>query len=220
MSDWTVTVTLPDDGSLTPADMIALAEDLDKFDAYVSRPRDGRIDVRLYVEHDDPMEATAIAYGAVVDRFDRQPIGVETLTEDEFARRAELPTLPELMSAAEIADELGVSRQRVHKLRETAAFPAPLAELRGGAVWDALAVRKFARDWDRKPGRPRTPDIVIQHAGRAVVIEAKTHPLDKPIRKVAAAKHPIDNPVVRKTAAKHRHRPSTIAAAGDRSRLR
>jgi hypothetical protein len=26
--------------------------------------------------------------------------------------------------------------QRVHQLRQNAAFPAPLAELRGGAVWD------------------------------------------------------------------------------------
>jgi hypothetical protein len=62
--------------------------------------------------------------------------------------------MPELMSAAEIAVELGVARQRVHQLRSTAAFPAPLAELRGGAVWDAAAVRKFAREWERKPGRP------------------------------------------------------------------
>lgn len=63
--------------------------------------------------------------------------------------------MPELMSAAEIADELGVSRQRVHQLRELAAFPAPLADLRGGVVWDAAAIRKFAQEWERKPGRPR-----------------------------------------------------------------
>lgn len=49
---------------------------------------------------------------------------------------------------------LGIARQRVHQLRSTAAFPAPLAELRGGAVWDAATVRKFARGWERKPGRP------------------------------------------------------------------
>jgi hypothetical protein len=39
-------------------------------------------------------------------------------------------------------------------LRQNVAFPAPLAELRGGAVWDAAAIRKFAEGWDRKPGRP------------------------------------------------------------------
>jgi hypothetical protein len=80
---------------------------------------------------------------------------MEVVRESEWRRRAEAPTMPELMSAAEIADELGVRRQRVHQLRSLAAFPAPLAELRGGAVWDAAAVRKFAQDWERKPGRPR-----------------------------------------------------------------
>jgi hypothetical protein len=58
------------------------------------------------------------------------------------------------MSAAEIAQELGISRQRVHQLRRTAMFPAPLADLRGVAVWDAVAVQKFSGDWKRQPGRP------------------------------------------------------------------
>ena len=82
------------------------------------------------------------------------PVGVEIVTEPEHRRRAEAYTMPELMSAAEIADELGISRQRVHQLRSTAGFPEPLADLRGGAVWDANAVRKFAQTWERKPGRP------------------------------------------------------------------
>ncbi|HEX7322677.1 MAG TPA: hypothetical protein VF299_07040 [Mycobacterium sp.] len=62
---------------------------------------------------------------------------------------------PELMSTAEIAAELQVTRQRVYQLRDLAAFPEPLADLRAGAVWDAAAVRKFAREWERRPGRPR-----------------------------------------------------------------
>jgi hypothetical protein len=84
------------------------------------------------------------------------PSAVEIVTEQELYRRAAEPTLPELMSAAEIADELGVSRQRVHQLRSTEGFPVPLADLRGGAVWDAAAISKFAQTWERKPGRPRT----------------------------------------------------------------
>jgi hypothetical protein len=84
-----------------------------------------------------------------------RPVGAEIFTEAELYRRADEPTMPELVSAAEIADELGVSRQRVHKLRSMKAFPMPLAELRGGAVWDAAAVRKFAENWKRVPGRPR-----------------------------------------------------------------
>ena len=85
---------------------------------------------------------------AMCSASDCTPIGRDA------AARSNAPTMPELMSAAEIADELGVSRQRVHKLREMATFPLPLAELRGGAVWDAVAVRTFAENWKRKPGRP------------------------------------------------------------------
>jgi hypothetical protein len=62
--------------------------------------------------------------------------------------------MPELMSAAEISEELGISRQRVHQLRATSGFPAPMVDLRGGAVWDAAAVRKFNQEWARRPGRP------------------------------------------------------------------
>lgn len=82
------------------------------------------------------------------------PVSAEILTEDEYVRRAEEPTLPHLMSAPEVADLLDVTRQRVHQLRSLAAFPAPLVELRTGPIWDAAAVEKFAREWTRKPGRP------------------------------------------------------------------
>lgn len=113
------------------------------------------MDLHLYVSGgDDLLKAAMIAYDAVAERTGRTPVEIGAMTEVEYSRRAEAPTLPELMSAAEIADELGVSRQRVHQLRDTAAFPAPLADLRGGAVWDATAVRKFGQEWTRKPGRP------------------------------------------------------------------
>ncbi len=58
---------------------------------------------------------------------------------------------PELMSAAEIADELGF-RVRGHQLRSTAGFPA-CWQICGRRVWDAAAVRRFAETWERKPGR-------------------------------------------------------------------
>lgn len=61
----------------------------------------------------------------------------------------------DLMGPAEISDLLGVSRQRVHQLQSTAAFPKPLAHLRCGAIWDAADIEQFARDWPRTPGRPR-----------------------------------------------------------------
>lgn len=55
-----------------------------------------------------------------------------------------------LMSAAEIATLLGISRQRVDQIAKAdASFPAPVAILSGIRVWETEAVKK----WARKTGR-------------------------------------------------------------------
>jgi hypothetical protein len=155
MSDWVMTFSYE---GLNPivAEMDGWTAQLEAFDGSVARiPSRGVVDVTVYVSGDflmvDAVAKMAIEVGHVVMA---EPTGMEIVREVEWRRRAEAPTIPELMSAAEIADALGVSRQRVHKLRQLATFPLPLAELRGGAVWDAVAVRKFAENWKRKPGRP------------------------------------------------------------------
>ncbi|MDP9225470.1 MAG: hypothetical protein M3P18_16835 [Actinomycetota bacterium] len=56
---------------------------------------------------------------------------------------------------SEVADLLGVSRQRVAQLRTKRGFPAPIAELRSGPVWDVSSLGLFLAEWDRRPGRPR-----------------------------------------------------------------
>jgi hypothetical protein len=157
MSDWVVNLTLDDDTAGTPEALREWTARLKDFDASAARvPQRGQVTLHLYLTAGDPLKATNVAYDAVVERLARTPVGIETITEAEYDRRADEPTMPELMSAAEIADELGVRRQRVHQLRENPAFPAPLAELRGGAVWDAAAVRKFSEEWERRAGRPRS----------------------------------------------------------------
>lgn len=90
-----------------------------------------------------------------------EPIGMEVLTVDELERRAAEPTMPPLVGASEVAELLGVSRQRVHQLRSHPEFPAPLVEVAMGPLWDERAVEKFARDWERKPGRPAGPTVRI-----------------------------------------------------------
>lgn len=82
-------------------------------------------------------------------------LAVEAQTEAEHERKADAPTLPELVGASEVAGMLGVSRQRVYRLREHSSFPAPLVEVAMGPLWDARAVQAFAAEWDRRPGRPR-----------------------------------------------------------------
>jgi hypothetical protein len=131
---------------------------LEGFDATVARIPGRGIDLTLFAPGDlsmfDAINKIVSEVAHVVQM--PEPVGLEVLTELEWERLANAPSMPELMSAAEIADELQVSRQRVHQLRKTPGFPSPLADLRGGAVWDAAAVRKFDREWKRVPGRPRT----------------------------------------------------------------
>lgn len=154
--DWVITATFNADPAMEQMD--EWESRLEALDGSVGRrPAQGVVDVTVYAPGGSTLfEAITKTLGEVVEVVRSEPVALEVVTEHERARAAEAPTMPELMSAAEIADELGVRRQRVHQLRrDKPAFPAPLAELRGGAVWDAAAVRKFAESWTRKPGRPR-----------------------------------------------------------------
>ncbi len=53
----------------------------------------------------------------------------QTLVETMLADR------PRLLGAAEIAERMGLSRQRVQQLAERDDFPEPYQELRMGRVW-------------------------------------------------------------------------------------
>lgn len=150
--NWVVTIALDLDPDMVAMD--AWEQQLSDVDAMVTRVPGRGVEITLHADNVGVDGAVSFARNRVTAVVDTDPVGIEVVTEDEHLRRAERPTVPELMSAAEIADALGVSRQRVHQLRAAAAFPAPLADLRGGAVWDARAIRKFACEWERKPGRP------------------------------------------------------------------
>ncbi|MGW5439801.1 helix-turn-helix transcriptional regulator [Nocardia asteroides] len=132
----------------------AWEDELIAHDGVVSQNERG-IEVSVYVEAVDPVSATAQAHTVISTVVKLPATAIEVVTEAEHARRADAPTLPELVSAPEVGELLGVSRQRVHQLRSTATFPKPLFELRTGPVWDAVPIRKFAEEWQRKPGRPR-----------------------------------------------------------------
>jgi predicted DNA-binding transcriptional regulator AlpA len=64
------------------------------------------------------------------------------------------PSIPAI-SASEIAELLGISRQRVYQLlEEREDFPRPVAETPRGAMWDRRDVEQWARK-PRRRGRPR-----------------------------------------------------------------
>ncbi|MFI6762161.1 hypothetical protein BDK92_6045 [Micromonospora pisi] len=50
----------------------------------------------------------------------------------------------QVMALAEVADLLGVSRQRAAILVDRADFPAPIANLTVGRIWSAADVQAYA----------------------------------------------------------------------------
>ncbi len=65
-----------------------------------------------------------------------------------------------LVGAAEIAELLGVSRQRVAQLGERYDdFPAPVATITAGRIWARADVEAWmAAHPERRTGRPRTTE--------------------------------------------------------------
>ena len=157
--DWAVTFTYdatPDETALSSVED-ALADIVDV--SVAAAPRDGHVTITLYLPGEDPGDAVdlgkrMLTSHGVLDLIGGPLVAVEAMTEAEQEHRADAPTLPELVGASEVGQMLGVSRQRVHQLREHSAFPAPLVEVAMGPLWDARAIEAFARTWSRRPGRP------------------------------------------------------------------
>lgn len=93
-------------------------------------------------------------------------VRVEAVRQDLLAEQLEHPSLPDLVSAPEAADILGVKPQRIHQLViEHRDFPEPAYELRAGKLWLRAAVEAFA-ERKRGPGRPRKAAVAAVLAGR------------------------------------------------------
>jgi predicted DNA-binding transcriptional regulator AlpA len=101
------------------------------------------------------------------------PVDYYPLTIDNHGRHG-VPMTPNLLGVAEIAAMLGLTRQRVNQLIQSADFPAPEAELSAGRIWTREAIEAWVAS---------RPDRVQQHGviafgnfttgSRAVVIRAQ-----------------------------------------------
>ncbi len=80
---------------------------------------------------------------------------VEVMTETYRDRWLEEEP-EQYVGVSEIAEILGVSKQRVSELRAKPTFPEPVAELAAGPVWTLSSLKRFVAEWPRKPGRPRS----------------------------------------------------------------
>lgn len=152
---WVTTLTY--DGSITEDTLVDLDEQLELHAGSVAALPGRGFTVTIWSDDQGLAKAASQATELMDCLVTGDMVGVETVTQVEYERRADGPTLPRLVSAPEVAEMLGgISRQRVYQLQqEHALFPEPLFRLRTGPIWDARAVEKFAETWTRQPGRPR-----------------------------------------------------------------
>jgi predicted DNA-binding transcriptional regulator AlpA len=81
---------------------------------------------------------------------------IHAIDWDSHERGLETSNFPDIVSAPEVAEILGVSRQRVHQLiGDHPAFPPPIVRVGSGPLWLRTTIEAFNQSWVRKPGRPR-----------------------------------------------------------------
>lgn len=104
------------------------------------------------------LEAMSIWEKALVDigLADRPTVSLVIQTRDFVDAENARGALPEMVGIGEVAELLGLSRQRASQVARSSRFPTPIAELKAGPVFTKASVERFARSWARKPGRPRT----------------------------------------------------------------
>lgn len=90
-------------------------------------------------------------------------VGVAAKRADLVAAELDRPTFPEIVGVAEVAELLGVSKQRITELRTSGRLPSPIADLRAGPVWPKAAIERWLEGWERKPGRPRKIVAAVPH---------------------------------------------------------
>lgn len=162
MTTWNIAVTY--DGILAPDQAVFISECLSRHDGNAINIPPDRFVVSMYADihlkdamHGgvDVINRAVASSGAPAEEV--HTIEIHSLTELE--RLAEQPNYPELVSAGEVADLLNVRRQRVHQLAARGGeFPAPLYELAAGKLWDASAIKAYARLRRTDPGRPKRPE--------------------------------------------------------------
>lgn len=135
------------------ADVDLFAFDGDAHATALAR-RGDRLEAILTVDGATPGAALDAAIDHCTSTIPGDVVAGEIITTAEHDRRLEGPARPELVGISEIAELLGVTRQRASALQTNTGFPAPAAVLRSGPVWYAADISRFAETWTRRPGRP------------------------------------------------------------------
>lgn len=160
MSSWIAQVTVATPAPLKEHDLITLDEIAEQRDATIANRADGPgFTLTIGLDERDTIAAARTAAQFIHTVLGKDPAGqvidLRVCTPEQFDTEALRPDLPPLASAADVAEILGVSRQRVHQLAASnTRFPAPVARVGTGPLWTVPAIEHFARIWERRPGRP------------------------------------------------------------------
>jgi hypothetical protein len=171
MDTWSVAVTraggeqLLDFDDETAQEKISdLMDLLTDYEAAVSYGPD-RYTVRLALETTSAEAAVSEALSTVqtyAEKVGLPPwpfVWVQATEWSEFERKLETPTFPNVLGVSELSRLLGVSRQRASELARSKHFPKPFAELAAGPIWLEPTISRFVREWERRPGRPKSEAV-------------------------------------------------------------
>ena len=118
--------------------------------------------------------ATGVSWDLLTDALREVGIPADRLLEREISARdvdlqaEDLARPPDrYVGVSEVAEILGVSRQRASELRTRPGFPAPIADLASGPVWTRGSLDRFISTWERRPGRPARSSTRTGSASRS-----------------------------------------------------
>ena len=109
---------------------------------------------RLWVEAATAMDALTIAASLLIPSFTQPVVDLHATKWNRFSDDLASSNMPALLGAAEVESMLGVTRQRLHQIRKTHDFPAPLTHVAATPLWTRAGIQAFIDRWDRTPGRP------------------------------------------------------------------
>lgn len=116
---------------------------------------DQSITVALTVEARSLKEALQDGFEHLSSFLGREiePTAASVTQQQDFEAALLEPRIPQMMGVAEVAEHLGVSKQRVSELSRAQNFPRPIIALAAGPVWLASSIDAFVASWPRKAGR-------------------------------------------------------------------
>lgn len=113
-----------------------------------------RYTLTVHLEEPTVRQAIALALRRVEDATGQRAVGVEALSMHEVRRRLATSNIPDLVGNADIADMLGVTRQRAGQIVVIPGFPPAVMTIKAGPLRVREQVEDWAQSWRRKSGRP------------------------------------------------------------------